>query len=139
MNDNTQDLSKFGYRELDMAADLLKALANGEGDFLNDGITLEFNPNSGNVFVYDEEFNTGMMNGDKFEQHYTCGECGAVGFAEDFSDDDTHKIYDGESNLGHKEANKELEHICIFKPCVAVDWQGYDTYYGLCECGETDG
>lgn len=35
--------------------------------------------------------------------------------------------------------HKELEHVCIFKPCVAVDWQGNDTYYGLCECGETDG
>lgn len=101
MSDNTTDLSKFGYRELDMAADLLKALSNGEGGFLGDGLTLEFNPNSGNVFVYDEEFNTGMMNGDKFEQYYNCGECGAEGFAEDFEDDE-HHIFDGESNLGHK-------------------------------------
>lgn len=103
MSDNINDLSKFGYRELNIAAELLKALANGQGDFLNDNIQLEFNPNSGNVFVYDDEYNTGMMNGDKFEQHYLCGVCGAEGFADDFADDKVHKIYAGESNLGHKE------------------------------------
>ena len=87
MSDNTQDLSKFGYRELDMAADLLKALANSPPDFLEDGITLEFNPNSGSVFIYDNEFNTAMMNGDKLEQWFYCHECGAEGFKEDFNDD----------------------------------------------------
>lgn len=35
-------------------------------------------------------------------------------------------------------ANKELEHRHKFNPAVVVDWQGYDTYFGVCDCGETE-
>ena len=48
----TTNLTDFGYRELDMAADLLKAYANGEvpDEFDPEGVTLMMNQNSGNVF-----------------------------------------------------------------------------------------
>ena len=59
---NTQDLMKFGYRELDMAGDLLKALKDGnDTKFLGDNVAVEFNPNSGNVFLVDGDYNVAMM------------------------------------------------------------------------------
>lgn len=57
-------------RELYMAGELLQAIADNKyhpGDpakdyFENRGpITLGFNPNSGNVFAYDEDYNTVML------------------------------------------------------------------------------
>lgn len=87
MTNNTRDLSKFGYREYDMAGDLLKALANPsnhtqvEGLELSDGVTIEFNPNSGNVFLIDEDNNTVMMNqGKKLENWVQCYFCGNEDF-----------------------------------------------------------
>ena len=82
---NTQDMSKFGYRELDMAGDLLKAY-KGENDntrFLGDGVKVEFNPNSGNVFLVDEDYNVAMMNGDKLEDWFYCPVCGHEGFLDE--------------------------------------------------------
>lgn len=60
----TEDLSKFGYRELDMAADLLKAYANNPPDFLYDGVIPAFNMNSGYVFLVDNEYNVAMLDDD---------------------------------------------------------------------------
>ena len=43
---NTQDLSEFGYREKEMAAELLRAHGslNDNTKFLDDGVNVEFNP-----------------------------------------------------------------------------------------------
>jgi len=81
--ENTQDLSEFGNRELETAADLLKAYSQTSPDFLGDNIKVEFNLNSGCVFLIDEEFNVGMMNGDDLEQWINCPECGTEGFLEE--------------------------------------------------------
>ena len=84
--DNTRDLSKFGYRELDLAGDLLKALNNpavNKTKFLGDGVAVEFNPHSGNLFLVDEDFNVAMMNGDNLEDFFSCPYCGHEGFLED--------------------------------------------------------
>lgn len=81
---NTQDLSEFGYRELSEAAKLLNAYVDGNKPaFLEDKIHIEFNPNSGSVFLVDEEYNVGMMNGDDLEQWFNCPECGTEGFLEE--------------------------------------------------------
>lgn len=80
----TSDLSRFGYRELKMAADLLAAYCDNPPDFLGDGLTVMLNSHSGYVFLTDEDFNVGMMNGDTLEQFHSCPECGAEGFAEEF-------------------------------------------------------
>ncbi|WP_375207525.1 hypothetical protein [Hyphococcus sp.] len=82
----TTDLSRFGYRELKMAASLLAAYCESPPDFLGDGVTVMFNTRSGCVFLTDEDFNVGMMNGDRLEQFHTCFECGAEGFAEEIDD-----------------------------------------------------
>jgi hypothetical protein len=82
MTENTRDLSKFGYRELEMAGRLLSNLKDIDA---GDGLTVEFNPNSGNVFLVDEDFRVWMMNGDKIEEFFSCSECGNEGFKEDFA------------------------------------------------------
>jgi len=81
--ENTQDLSQFGYREMEIAADLLHAYCQTSPDFLSENVKVEFNPNSGAVFLVDEEFNVGMMNGENLEQWLNCPECGTEGFLED--------------------------------------------------------
>jgi len=82
MEENTRDLSKFGHRELTTARDLLNEYLKGF-DGLSDGIAVEFNPNSGNVFLVDEDYNVAMMKGDKLELWYNCPYCGHEGFKED--------------------------------------------------------
>jgi hypothetical protein len=81
----TTDLSEFGYRELDMAADLLKAASNGQlpDDFDDDGMTVMMNMDSGNVFLTNSDYQVAMMNGDTLESFYSCPICGHEGFAED--------------------------------------------------------
>ena len=87
MSDNTQDLSDFGYRELGIAAELLSAYRKTPPDFLEDGIAIEFNPISGCVFLIDEDYTVGMMNGDDIEQWFNCPECGTEGFLQEMIDD----------------------------------------------------
>ena len=82
----TSDLSRFGFRELRMAAELLTAYTAGgkRGELsLGDGVAVHMNTNSGNVFLSDEDFSVAMMNGDNLEMFYSCPECGEEGFAED--------------------------------------------------------
>lgn len=84
---NTQDLSNFGYRELDMAGELLREYANNPNVLPGDGVKVEFNPMSGNVFLVDEDYNVAMMNGDTLEQFFSCPYCGHEGFLEDMIHD----------------------------------------------------
>jgi hypothetical protein len=82
----TTNLSEFGYRELDMAADLLKAYANGKNScpyFSDEGVQVMMNTNSGNVFLTDSDYNVLMMNGDKLEGFYTSPYSGKEGFFDD--------------------------------------------------------
>ncbi len=85
--ENTQDLSKFGYIEIKEAARLLNAYIETEKDILNDEIHIEFNPNSGAVFLIDSDYNVAMMNGDNMELWYNCPYCGHEGFKEDMKHD----------------------------------------------------
>ena len=95
----TCDLSAFGYCELELAIDLLKAYKDQRIDFLGDGLTLNFNTHSGNVFLSDEDYNVGMMNGDKLEQWFNCPYCGHEGFKDEMQ----HKPEDGECTRYLKE------------------------------------
>jgi hypothetical protein len=83
----TTDLSLFGYRELQMAIELLKAFkeVKTEIDFLGDGIKLMMNTSSGNVFLTDDDFNVAMMNGEKIQQWLTCSNCGKEDFKEELT------------------------------------------------------
>ena len=79
----TVDLSKFGYREIDLAVELLKAYGEQALNLdIGDGLTLNFNSSSGYVFLSDNDCNTYMMNGSNLEQWFYC-DCGHEGFKED--------------------------------------------------------
>ncbi len=75
----TNDLSNFGYRELDMAGDLLKAYANNRPDFLYSKVEIFSNSISGYVFLSDEYYNVGIMKDDKLVQFFSCDNCGEEG------------------------------------------------------------
>lgn len=86
----TDDLSQFGYRELDIAKDLLKAYADGKfkrNDFFSDGTKVMFNCNSGYVFLTDNDLNVGMLNDkEEIEQFFSCSTCGWEEFIEEFEE-----------------------------------------------------
>lgn len=83
MNVVTTDLSKFGYREIREAIELLEAYLENTKDILGDGLTLNFNTHSGCVFLSDEDYRIAMINNGNLEEWFYCGECGAEGFLED--------------------------------------------------------
>ena len=86
MIENTRDLSKFGLREIGIAAELLTKYADGRSwataeDELSGDIAVEFNPNSGEVFLVDEDYGVTMVNDNgKLENWVVCFNCGAEGF-----------------------------------------------------------
>lgn len=79
----TADLSKFGNIEITKAVKLLKAYTEQGAENLGDGLTINFNTSSGNVFLSDEDLNVYMMNGKNLKQFFNCGYCGHEGFLED--------------------------------------------------------
>jgi len=89
MTANTRDLASFGYRELALAGELLKTLKtkNDKTKFLSHPLSIEFNPNSGNVFLVDDDCNVAMMNGEYLEDFFSCPICGHEGFLEDMEHD----------------------------------------------------
>lgn len=88
----TTDLSQFGYREKRMAAELLLAMCDQglPDEFYDDEVTVMMNQNSGNVFLTNSEYQVCMLNGNRLEMWYFCGECGDEGFAEDIEWDSEH-------------------------------------------------
>ena len=81
----TVDFSQFGIRELIFAQLLLKAYAEQGAEFLGCGLTVNFNLNSGYVFLSDEDYNVGVLDeSEKYiVQFYTCSECGYEGTQHD--------------------------------------------------------
>lgn len=88
---NTRDLTKFGQRERVIAAQLLLAIGTDidKTKFLSDDVSVEFNPNSGYVFLVDGNNNTAMMNDGKLEDYITCYNCGAEALASNFREECT--------------------------------------------------
>jgi len=105
METTKTDLSKFGYRELEIAGELLKKYAeNGSPEgFFEDGLQLMMNFNSGNVFLTNSEYQVLMMNGEKLEQFYSCPECGHEGFLEDMGhNEDSPECQEYLKEIGYK-------------------------------------
>ena len=77
MIENTKDLSEFGFRELKEAG-LLLTLYKSDKDKseLSEKISIEFNPNSGNVFLVDEDYNVAMEWNGELVNWLNCPECG---------------------------------------------------------------
>jgi|TARA_Y100000310_G_scaffold74620_1_gene70841 wobble nucleotide-excising tRNase len=95
---NTQNWSEFGYREIEMAKELLSHIKEIDSYGC---VKVEFNQHSGNVFLVDDDYNCWLMNGDEIEKWIYCPECGHEAFVTEFLDDIDNKCC--------KEYYKELE------------------------------
>jgi hypothetical protein len=106
MESTTTDFSKFGYREREMAEQLLKA-SREQGfpeDFEDNETTIMFNLNSGNVFFTNSDYQVSMLTDDgKLESFYSCPECGHEGFKEEMKHE------------GNKECKRYLKDIGVTK------------------------
>ena len=80
----TADLSEFGARELDEAADLLKAYTNSSLSV--SGLSIQFNKHSGYVFLSNDEYRTWMINSvtDNLDEFIHCSNCGYEEFGSDW-------------------------------------------------------
>jgi len=88
---NTQDYSDMGQIEREEAGLLLTTYgsSNDKTMFLENDIKVEFNPNSGNVFLVDGDYNCAMMNGDDLENWFNCPNCGNEAFQSEFREECT--------------------------------------------------
>ena len=85
MNYRLENMDHFGMREIEMAADLMKAYANGGApdSFYDDGVTVEFNPQSGKVFLVNSDFQVLTIDGNgRLYEMYSRGYAGKEGDAE---------------------------------------------------------
>jgi len=98
------DFSAFGYREIDELITLLNAWKSS--DIVINPLKVGFNTHSGCVFLFDDDYNTYMMNGNDLEQWYNCSYCGNEGFIDDIIKD---KLSEDE-NKNELDWNKP--HIC---------------------------
>jgi uncharacterized protein YbaR (Trm112 family) len=84
----THDFSKFGKVEIEEACQLLQAYLNKNRTkyLASQNITIEFNTQSGYVFLSDNDCNTAMLN-EKHElvDFLVCPECGQEGLIDDLS------------------------------------------------------
>ena len=89
MNITLANLEKMGYREMAEVKDILTAyMEHGvPADFYDEGVTIEFNPNSGYVFLTNSEYQVAMLVGDRLESYYCTPYSGHEGFIEDLVDD----------------------------------------------------
>lgn len=81
----TTNLSDFGYRELAMLEELLKAMREQglPSDFSDDEVVPMMNQNSGNVFLTNSDYQVAMMNGEDLESFYTLSYHGNEGFLDE--------------------------------------------------------
>lgn len=81
----TTDLSDFGYRELTMLEELLKAMREQglPDDFYDDEVVPMFNRISGNVFLTNSDYQVAMLNGDNLESWYFLSYHGNEGFLDE--------------------------------------------------------
>ncbi len=84
------NFADFGYRELDLAGDLLTKYANGDMSRMAKdsfsgpyGIQVGFNKNSGNVFLVDEEYMVLMDDGTELDLFISTPYSGEEGFYDD--------------------------------------------------------
>lgn len=76
---NTNKLEEFGFKQLKEAAELLTAYVEVDKNILSEGIKLEFNPDSGIVFLTDDDYNVAILEDGDLVNFYWCSECGYEG------------------------------------------------------------
>ena len=131
-NVTTTDLSDFGYREVAMLEELLKAMREQglPDDFYNDEVVPMLNRNSGNVFLTNSEYQVAMLNGDKLESRYFLSYHGNEGFLDelideynngDIHEEDLEQLSDICEQNGNEEKAKEIREILNQKDAVKND------------------
>jgi hypothetical protein len=85
----TEDLSEFGYRELQEAGKLLSAIKKGlPKDFYGDEIKVGFNKNSSYVFLTNSEYQVAMIDDEgKLYSFYSTPYEGREGSFEDLMEE----------------------------------------------------
>lgn len=85
---NTNKLEEFGFIELQEAALLLTEYVNTKNNVeLGSGVKLEFNQDSGKVFLTDEDCNVAVLEDGDLVNFYWCSECGYEGTKSDYEFD----------------------------------------------------
>ena len=81
----TTNLSNFGYRELIILEELLKAMREQglPDDFYDEEVHPMMNQSSGNVFLTNSDYQVAMLNGDKLESFYFLSYHGNEGFLDE--------------------------------------------------------
>ena len=81
----TTNLSDFGYRELTILKELLKAMREQglPDDFYDEEVHPMMNQSSGNVFLTNSDYQVAMLNGDKLESFYFLSYHGNEGFLDE--------------------------------------------------------
>lgn len=103
----------FGYRELEIAGKLLQEIANS--NISKNGLTIEFNRNTGDVFALNDDGVTYMLNSEgKLETFYILSGSGYEGFYEDLL---------SEYELGNIDNKDDLEDL----KDIAAARHDYDT------------
>lgn len=94
----TTNLADFGIREISLLIDLLVAWRDHglPDDFNDEGVVPMLNKNSGHVFLTNDDYQVVMINNEKLESWYSCGNCGHEGFLE------TCKIEDNSEGMANK-------------------------------------
>lgn len=81
----TTKLEDFGYRELILLEELIKAMREQglPDNFNDDEVHPMMNQYSGNVFLTNSDYQVAMMDGDKLKQFYWLSYHGNEGFADE--------------------------------------------------------
>ena len=94
MKNRKMELAGFGYREMALAREILTAIANGlPEEFLPDGLAIELNPLSGEVFLVNDYDQIAMMNGDSLEMYYILPHSGEEGFRDELTELDVQELH----------------------------------------------
>lgn len=76
----TASFIDWGFREISMAADLLKLYGDNGCPFLEQqGVSVGYNPESDMVYLFDESGDVAVLEDNHLVQFYTCPECGFEG------------------------------------------------------------
>ena len=81
----SENLADFGYRERQLAGDLLKATL--PDNFSHHGVRVAMNASSGYVFLVNDDYQVAMFNGDQLAIHHTTSYSGLEGFIDELLDE----------------------------------------------------
>lgn len=95
MRNRKLKLDGFGYREMAIAGEILSQIGNRglpEG-FDPDGLAIELNPLSGDVYLINSSYQIAMMNGDSLEMYYILPHSGEEGFRDELEELDLNELH----------------------------------------------